>query len=88
MEFIVSDDDSTMRAHLQHEPSGKLPPGIPIPCFKADPSHRVKCMAGPIFKLVKGTKNPRECKKIDALQIKNTQGAISTKTETHRLRIL
>ena len=41
---IVSDDDSTMRAHLKHagvgENKGKLPLWIYLPEFLADPSHR------------------------------------------------
>ena len=64
---IVSDDDSTMRAHLQYEDNsekGKLPTHIPIPTFLADPSHRVKVMSSPLFKLAQGeTNDPRQCKK-------------------------
>ena len=40
--YIVSDDDSTMRCHLQHESSsskGRLRDEIPEPEFCADPSH-------------------------------------------------
>ena len=53
--YIVSDDDSTMRCHLQHEssdPKGKLREDIPEPDFCADPSHCVKVMSAPIFKMV------------------------------------
>ena len=75
---IVSDDDSTMRSHLQYEDNsgkGKLPAHIPVPTFLADPSHRVKVMSSPIFKLAQGgTKDPRQCKKIDALRIKKYIG--------------
>ena len=68
VEYIVSDDDSTMRSHLQYDGKGKLPTHVPIPTFLADPSHRVKVMSTPIFKLTQGeTKDPRQCKKIDAL---------------------
>ena len=78
VEYIVSDDDSTMRAHLQYEDDsakGKLPTHIPVPTFLADPSHRVKVMSSPIFKLAQGeTKDPRQCKKIDALRIKKYIG--------------
>ena len=75
VEYIVSDDDSTMRAHLQYDGKGKLPIHIPIPIFLADPSHRVKVMSSPIFKLAQGeTKDPRQCKKIDALRIKKYIG--------------
>ena len=75
IETIVSDDDSTMRSHLQHESNGgKLVETIPQPEFLADPSHRIKVMATPIFGLVKDTKNPHECKKIDAMRIKKYIG--------------
>jgi len=74
-ETLVSDDDSTMRSHLQHsENGGKLDNSIPQPDFLADPSHRIKVMAAPIFKLVKDTKNPHECKKIDAMRVKKYIG--------------
>ena len=68
--FIVSDDDSSMRAHLQHpstDDKGKLPEMIPEPSFCADPSHRIKVMSAPIFKMVTKTKDPTKCKQIDAL---------------------
>ena len=45
---IVSDDDSTMRALLQHKSNhtkGILPPHISQPRFLADPSHRIKVMS-------------------------------------------
>ena len=45
--YIVSDDDSTMRAHLQHkskEPKARLNDDIHEPSFCDDPSHRVKVM--------------------------------------------
>ena len=72
---LVSDDDSTMRSHLQHsENGGKLDNSIPQPDFLADPSHRIKVMAAPFFKLVKDTKNPHECKKIDAMRVKKYIG--------------
>ena len=47
IEHIVFDDDSTMRAHLQHpcnKKIGKLHDDIPEPSFLADPSHRIKVM--------------------------------------------
>jgi len=73
----VSDDDSTMRSLLQHESKnnkGKLPPNIPEPVFLADPSHRIKVMFKPFFLMVKNTKDPNECKMIDALRIKKYLG--------------
>ena len=50
-DWIVSDDDTSMRAILKHKKTdsdtdkGKLPSHIPEPIFKADPSHRVKVVA-------------------------------------------
>ena len=47
-DWIVSDDDTVMRAHLRHKKSpnksdkGKLPLWIKEPEFKADPGHRNK----------------------------------------------
>ena len=75
--YIVSDDDSSMRCHLQHELSdskGKLKEDIPEPDFGADPSHRIKVMSAPIFKMVTKTKDPYKCKQIDALRIKKCTG--------------
>ena len=73
VEKIVSNDDSTMRAHLCHD--GKLLPRIDAPTFLADPSHRIKVMAQPLFKLAKGeSKDPEKCKKIDALRLKKYIG--------------
>ena len=58
-DWIVSDDDSSMRAIVKHKKSellsdkGKLPPHIPEPIFKADPSHRVKVVAKYFYLLKK-----------------------------------
>ena len=73
---IVSDDDSTMRAHIQHAPKGgKLPDNIPAPKFLADPSHRIKVMSSSIFKLAQGeSKDSKRCKKIDAMRLKKYIG--------------
>lgn len=50
MHWIVADDDSVMRAHLQHpkpvpKDKGKLPLWIIQPEFKADPGHQKKTVA-------------------------------------------
>ena len=76
IETVCSDDDSTMRAHLQHAVNdGKLPDHIPTPKFLADPSHRVKVMSTPFFKMAQGeTKDPMRCKKIDAMRLKKYIG--------------
>ena len=81
---IVSDDDSTMRALLKHHDNntkGKLPPYIPQPDFLADPSHRIKVMAKPFFKMVTKTKDPTKCKMIDALRIKKYLGCFIYKNK-------
>ena len=62
---IVSDDDSTMRSLLKHKavhPKGKLPCDVPQPVFLADPSHRIKVMAKPFFKMVVKSKDPTQPK--------------------------
>ena len=70
-EYIVSDDDSSMRSHLRHiDDGGKLPPNVPQPTFLADPSHRIKTMCSPIYKMITNTKDPSKCKKIDFLRVK------------------
>ena len=62
-----------MRAHSTHDGKGKLPTHIPLPTFLADTRHRIKVISAPIFALAKGeSKNPRQCKKIDAPRMKNT----------------
>ena len=64
IDFIVSDDDSTMRAVLNHpsigvrgqvvkSSKGKLDEEIPDPSFLADPSHRVKVVAKHIVSIIK-----------------------------------
>ena len=54
IEFIVSDDDSTMCAHLRWigtEKNAKLPLNVYQPSFLCDPSHRIKVMVKDIFAL-------------------------------------
>ena len=71
IEYLVSDDDSSMRSHLRNvENDGKLPIDIPEPIFLADPSHRIKTMCTPIYKMITSTKDPKKCKKIDFLRVK------------------
>lgn len=76
LEFIVSEDDSTMRSHLRYESDGgTLSAHIPPPRFLTDPSHQIKVMAKPIFKMAKSeSKNPEKCKKIDTLRLKKYCG--------------
>ena len=74
---LVNDDESTMRSLLQHctnHEIGKLPIEIPQPIFLADPSHRIKVISKPFFKMVDKTKDPTKCKTIDALRLKKYLG--------------
>ena len=77
VEYIVSDDDSTMRAHCHHAANhinGCLPDHIPEPSFLADPSHRIKVMCKEVFKLALASKTQSECELIDALRLKKYIG--------------
>ena len=74
VEYICSDDDSTMRAHLHHigtVPKAKLPIDIPEPEFLYNASHCIKVMLKDIFGLALISKAKSECEKIDALRLKN-----------------
>ena len=85
LQQIVSDDDSTMRSLLQHKKNndkGLLSTNIPQPVFMADPSHRIKVMSKPFFKMVTTTKDPSKCKIIDALRIKKYLGCYIYKNRT------
>ena len=85
---IVSDDDSTLRAlskHQEYNEKGRLPPYIPQPHFLADPSHRIKVMSQPFFKMVTKTKDPNKCKMIDALRMKKYIGSFIYKNRTLEL---
>ena len=63
---IVTNYDSTMQAHIKNlRNGGKIPDHIPQPEFLADPSHRVKVMVKPIFKLVSSVKDPIRLSKQD-----------------------
>ena len=75
-EFIVSDDDTTMKKYLTHPEKrprgeknigGRLPKEIPVPTWFADPTHRAKCVAGKFFNYNKSEKN---MSKLDCLRLK------------------
>ena len=71
IEYLVSDDDSSLRSHLRHaENGGKLAANVPELSFLADPSHRIKTMCSPIYKMITNTKDPSKCKKIDFFRVK------------------
>ena len=83
VEHIVSDDDSTMRAHLRHigNEKGKLPLDVLEPTFLCDPSHRIKVMVKDIFGLALSSKTKSECEKIDALRLKKYYGCMIGKSK-------
>ena len=78
LEAIVADDDSTMRALLRWfsiiNKRGRLPTEIPEPEWLADPSHRTKVIAKPIFNLANASKKISSCTKIDAIRFKKYVG--------------
>ena len=77
IQYIVSDDDSTMRATLQHigtHKNGKLLLHISEPTFLCDPSHRIKVMVKDVFGLALMSNSKSECRKIDALRLKKYIG--------------
>ena len=80
IEALVIDDDSSLRAIIDHDVSkkkngkGKLPAHIPRPRFLADPSHRTRVVARAIFALVSSRKGDNECKLADAYRYKQYFG--------------
>jgi len=74
--FIVSDDDSTMHAHLTHVSGdkGKLPLDVPKTKFLCDPFHCIKITVKDIFGLALMSKKKSECEKFDALRLKKYLG--------------
>ena len=69
---IVIDDDSTLRLHCTHICTcRKIVDDIPQPRFLADPSHRVKYIVKPIFRMCSSTvKDPGRCKSVNFLRVK------------------
>ena len=86
IDVIVRDDDSKMRAVLNHpskgargqvlkSSKGKLHTDIPEPSFLADPSHCVKVVAKHIFSIVNESRNLLcGCTKADALRLNKDWG--------------
>ena len=75
-EYIVSDDDTTMKKYLTHPAKrprgevnigGRLPREIPAPKWFADPTHRAKCVAGKFFNY---NKTEKKMSKLDCLRLK------------------
>ena len=57
-EYIISDDDTTMKKYPTHPEKrstgkvnigGRLPKEIPVPKWFADPTHRARCVAKKFF---------------------------------------
>ena len=74
---VVVDDDSSMRALLTHKainPKGRLPEEMPQPEWLADPSHRTKVVAKPIFLLSTLSMSSSTCTKVDAIRFKKYFG--------------
>ena len=69
LKSIAADDDSSMSSVLKHRSvylKGRLPKDIQVPDWLADPSHRTKVEAKPIYLLVSLSKNVSSCTKVDA----------------------
>ena len=65
---VISDDDSTMRAHCSHK--GGLSQDIHEPTFLADPSHRCKIIGKALFKLASKKKSECTLSTNDAIRLK------------------
>lgn len=78
IKYIVADDDSTMRSLLKHhteeQKSGKLEREVIEPKWLADPSHRTKVVAKPIYALANAPKAKSLVTKLDAMRVKKYYG--------------
>jgi len=77
LQAVVADDDSSMRALLKHRcnnPKGRLPEDMNEPDWLADPSHRTKVVAKPIYHLASLSNKISICTKLDAMRIKKYFG--------------
>lgn len=69
---IVTDNDSTLRSLLKHKNDtnkGLSPNDANQPIFLADPSHWIKVMSKPLYKMVTNIKAPTKAKTIDVVCI-------------------
>ena len=74
---IVVDDDSSMRALLNHQnnnPKGRLPKKMIEPEWLVDLSHRTKVVAKPIYQLAISSNKLSSCTKLDAMWFKKYFG--------------
>ena len=75
LEAVVENDDSSSRDLLTHNannPKGRLLEEMPQPEWIADPSHRTKVVAKPIFLLSTLPMGSSTCTKVDAIRFKNS----------------
>lgn len=79
-DWIISDDDSSMRAILQHfdpddpKDKGLLPDHILEPQFKADPSHRIKVVAKYFYLLKNQAAAKSKMNAVTARRLKRSWG--------------
>ena len=77
LKAVVADDDSSMRALLTHKsnnPKGRLLEEMPQPERLADPSHRTRIVAKPIFLLSTLPMGSSSCTNVDAKRFKKYFG--------------
>ena len=77
LQYIVSNDDSSMRVLLKHSCNhlkGNIKLEIPDPKWLADFSHRTKVVAKTIFMLATAPKSIFSCTKVDAIRVKKYYG--------------
>ena len=77
MKAVVADDDSSMRALLKHKTNnhkGRLPQEMSQPEWLADPSHRAKVVAKPIFLLSTMPMSSSTCTKVDTIRFEKYFG--------------
>ena len=75
-----------MRALLKHDCDhliGKLNVAMPESGWLADPSHRTKVVAKPIFALAAAPKIKSSCTKVDAIRMKKYYGYV---LKTNRMK--
>ena len=99
IDFIVSDDGSTMRAVLKHpsigvrgqvlkSSKGKIDEEIPDPSLLADTSNCVKVVAKHIFSTANESRDQQcGCNKADALQLKKYWGHTIKNNRKKQLKI-
>ena len=86
VEYIVSDDDSTIYAHLHHPANnkiGRLPNDILKLSFLVDTSHIIKVICKEVFKLSLASNKSSDFELIDILWLKNTLDATSTRIDIY-----